>query len=60
MNPGLGQYGAMTPSQTPQQRRARFFEMHARPEVFVMPNPYDVGSAKMPPRLPIAPPRTTR
>ena len=47
MNPGVGQYGAMTPSQTPQQRRARFFEMHARPDVFVMPNPYDVGSAKM-------------
>jgi 2-methylisocitrate lyase-like PEP mutase family enzyme len=37
----------MTSTQTPQQRRARFFELHARPEVFVMPNPYDVGSAKM-------------
>jgi 2-methylisocitrate lyase-like PEP mutase family enzyme len=32
---------------TPQQRRARFFELHARPQVFVMPNPFDVGSAKM-------------
>ena len=30
-----------------QQRRARFFELHARPQVFVMPNPWDVGSAKM-------------
>jgi 2-methylisocitrate lyase-like PEP mutase family enzyme len=28
-------------------RRARFFELHARPGVFVMPNPFDVGSAKM-------------
>jgi 2-methylisocitrate lyase-like PEP mutase family enzyme len=37
----------MTASLTPQQRRARFFELHARPEVFVMPNPFDVGSAKM-------------
>jgi 2-methylisocitrate lyase-like PEP mutase family enzyme len=32
---------------TPQERRARFFELHARPGVFVMPNPFDVGSAKM-------------
>jgi 2-methylisocitrate lyase-like PEP mutase family enzyme len=32
---------------TPQQRRARFFELHARPEVFVLPNPFDVGSARM-------------
>ena len=47
MTPGVGQYGAMTSSQTPQQRRARFFELHARPEVFVIPNPYDIGSAKM-------------
>ena len=46
MTPGVGQYGAMT-SQTSQQRRARFFELHARPEVFVMPNPHDIGSAKM-------------
>ncbi|HZB42815.1 MAG TPA: isocitrate lyase/phosphoenolpyruvate mutase family protein [Ilumatobacter sp.] len=37
----------MTATQTAQQRRARFFELHARPEVFVIPNPYDVGSAKM-------------
>jgi 2-methylisocitrate lyase-like PEP mutase family enzyme len=32
---------------TAPQRRARFFELHARPEVFVMPNPWDLGSAKM-------------
>ena len=32
---------------TPQERRTRFFELHARPGVFVMPNPFDVGSAKM-------------
>jgi 2-methylisocitrate lyase-like PEP mutase family enzyme len=37
----------MTATRTAQQRRARFFELHARPEVFVMPNPFDVGSAKM-------------
>ena len=37
----------MTATLTAQQRRARFFELHARPEVFVMPNPFDVGSAKM-------------
>ena len=47
MTANVGQYGAMTSSQTPQQRRARFFELHARPEVFVMPNPWDIGSAKM-------------
>ena len=29
------------------QRRTRFFELHARHEVFVMPNPWDVGSAKL-------------
>jgi 2-methylisocitrate lyase-like PEP mutase family enzyme len=29
------------------QVRARFFELHSRPEVFVMPNPFDVGSARM-------------
>ena len=28
-------------------RRATFFALHARPGVFVMPNPWDVGSAKM-------------
>lgn len=32
---------------TPQERRARFAELHARPDVFVMPNPWDVGSAKL-------------
>lgn len=32
---------------TPQQRRARFFDLHARDEVFVMPNPWDVGSARL-------------
>ncbi len=32
---------------TAKQRRARFFELHARPGVFVMPNPWDVGSAKL-------------
>jgi 2-methylisocitrate lyase-like PEP mutase family enzyme len=35
----------MTASAT--QRRATFFALHARPDVFVMPNPWDVGSAKM-------------
>jgi len=47
VSPKVGQYGAMTATLTAQQRRVRFFELHARPEVFVMPNPYDVGSAKM-------------
>jgi 2-methylisocitrate lyase-like PEP mutase family enzyme len=28
-------------------RRARFFELHARPQVFVMPNPWDIGSARL-------------
>ncbi len=28
-------------------RRARFRELHARDEVFVMPNPWDVGSARL-------------
>ena len=38
----------MTPSSaTPRERRARFFELHARDGVFVMPNPWDVGSAKL-------------
>ncbi len=32
---------------TPQERRTRFFELHAREHVFVMPNPWDVGSAKL-------------
>ena len=29
------------------ERRARFRELHARDEIFVMPNPWDVGSAKL-------------
>ncbi len=28
-------------------RRARFRELHARDELFVMPNPWDVGSARL-------------
>ncbi len=32
---------------TPQERRTRFFELHAGEQVFVMPNPWDVGSAKL-------------
>lgn len=28
-------------------RRSRFFDLHAAPDVFVMPNPFDVGSAKL-------------
>jgi len=28
-------------------RRARFRELHAGSELFVMPNPWDVGSAKL-------------
>lgn len=32
---------------TPQERRRRFAELHAREQVFVMPNPWDVGSAKL-------------
>lgn len=32
---------------TPAERRIRFFELHAREQVFVMPNPWDVGSAKL-------------
>ena len=47
MSQQVGQYGAMTSTQNPQQRRARFSELHARPDVFVMPNPFDVGSARM-------------
>jgi 2-methylisocitrate lyase-like PEP mutase family enzyme len=39
----MGQDGVMTPS----DRRRRFFELHAREQVFVMPNPWDVGSAKL-------------
>jgi 2-methylisocitrate lyase-like PEP mutase family enzyme len=32
---------------TARDRRARFADLHARPEVFVMPNPWDIGSAKL-------------
>ena len=32
---------------TGKERRARFGELHAREELFVMPNPWDVGSAKL-------------
>lgn len=28
-------------------RRARFRELHARPQLFVMPNPWDAGSARL-------------
>src|SRR5881397_91544 len=29
------------------ERRARFRELHAREQLFVMPNPWDVGSARL-------------
>ena len=29
------------------ERRARFAELHARDGIFVMPNPWDAGSAKL-------------
>ncbi len=32
---------------TASDRRARFRELHARSELFVMPNPWDVGSARL-------------
>ena len=32
---------------THRQLRARFAELHVREQVFVMPNPWDVGSAKL-------------
>ncbi|MFO7573483.1 MAG: isocitrate lyase/phosphoenolpyruvate mutase family protein, partial [Gaiellaceae bacterium] len=32
---------------TVEERRVRFRELHARDELFVMPNPWDVGSAKL-------------
>jgi 2-methylisocitrate lyase-like PEP mutase family enzyme len=32
---------------TPAERRRRFFELHERDAVFVMPNPWDVGSARL-------------
>jgi 2-methylisocitrate lyase-like PEP mutase family enzyme len=31
----------------PETRRARFHELHAREQLFVLPNPWDVGSAKL-------------
>lgn len=31
----------------PRELRRRFFDLHARQQVFVMPNPWDVGSAKL-------------
>lgn len=31
----------------PRQRRQRFAEMHARDDVFLLPNPWDVGSARL-------------
>ena len=32
---------------TAETRRARFRELHAREQLFVMPNPWDVGSARL-------------
>jgi 2-methylisocitrate lyase-like PEP mutase family enzyme len=32
---------------TPRRRRAHFFDLHRREQVFVMPNPWDIGSAKL-------------
>jgi 2-methylisocitrate lyase-like PEP mutase family enzyme len=32
---------------TPDDRRKRFRELHERDQIFVMPNPWDVGSAKL-------------
>jgi 2-methylisocitrate lyase-like PEP mutase family enzyme len=32
---------------TPRERRTRFSELHHREQVFVMPNPWDVGSARL-------------
>jgi len=32
---------------TAEPRRARFHELHAREQLFVMPNPWDVGSARI-------------
>ena len=29
------------------ERRSRFRELHAREQLFVMPNPWDVGSARL-------------
>lgn len=33
--------------QTIERRRARFAELHARPSAFLMPNPFDVGTAQI-------------
>ncbi len=32
---------------TPVERRTRFFDLHARDQVFILPNPWDIGSAKL-------------
>src|SRR5215831_16031355 len=32
---------------TADERRARFRELHAREQLFAMPNPWDVGSARL-------------
>jgi 2-methylisocitrate lyase-like PEP mutase family enzyme len=32
---------------TPADRRARFRELHSRDELFAMPNPWDIGSARL-------------
>jgi 2-methylisocitrate lyase-like PEP mutase family enzyme len=37
----------MMGSVSPDERRARFRELHARDQILVMPNPWDVGSAKL-------------
>ena len=34
-------------SATPAERRARFGELHGREGIFLMPNPWDVGSARL-------------
>ena len=34
-------------SSSPDDRRARFRELHAREQLFVMPNPWDAGSARL-------------
>lgn len=39
-------HGGMTTTSVP-DRRARFAELHRRDGVFVLPNPWDVGSAKL-------------
>jgi 2-methylisocitrate lyase-like PEP mutase family enzyme len=46
---GKGQgasHGAYRMSLTIAQKRARFAELHASPGCFVIPNPFDIGSAK--------------